>query len=72
MAMLTLNIYFLVKGYQYFCVRVYRALSLLVYQLGSVAEFCASMVIIRCSICEYTLFPSCVVAAEGDSPVYPL
>ena len=29
------------------------------------------MVLIRCFAYEYTLFPGCVVAAGGDSPVYP-
>ena len=40
--------------------------------LGSVAEPRVSMIFIRCSACEYTLFSGCMVAAGGDSPVYPL
>jgi hypothetical protein len=40
--------------------------------IGLVAEPRVSMVLIRCSTCEYTLFSDCVVAAGGGSPVYPL
>jgi hypothetical protein len=58
----------LIKGYHYFCVWVHRALSLLVYRLAKVAEPRVSMVLIRCSACECTLFPNHVVAAGGDSP----
>jgi hypothetical protein len=74
MAMLTLNIYIscLVKFINTFVCGFIERLACYSLSIGLSSRPRVSMVLIRCSAYECILFSGWVVAAGGDSPVYPL